>query len=152
LPAQQEVELPAAACEIQRDRSREVDAIIANGKQLLGTDYLWGGKTTSGVDCSGLVQLSYTAAGLRLPRDAYQQFYVGRLTATRWHRAGLRRGDTLYFLGPDGKIRHTGLYLGDNHFLQAVLPVVRISSFNPEDPDYDAKHNEHFAFAKRPLE
>jgi cell wall-associated NlpC family hydrolase len=87
-----------------------------------------------------------------LPRDAYQQFYVGRLSATRWHTASLRRGDTLYFLGPDGKIRHTALYLGDNHYLQAVEPVVRISSFNPEDPDYDAKRHEHFAFAKRPLE
>ena len=90
--------------------------------------------------------------GLHLPRDAYQQFYVGQITATRWHRAGMRRGDTLYFLGNDGKIRHTAIYLGDDEFLQAVMPVVRISSFNPKHAEYDAKRTESFAFAKRLLD
>jgi cell wall-associated NlpC family hydrolase len=98
------------------------------------------------------VQIGYATAGLHLPRDSYQQFYVGRLTATRWHTAGLRRGDTLYFLGHDGKIRHTGLYLGDDRYLHAVSPVVRINSFNPEHPDYDARRHAAFAFAKRLLD
>jgi cell wall-associated NlpC family hydrolase len=87
-----------------------------------------------------------------LPRDSNQQVDLGQLSATRWHRAGLRRGDTLYFLGRDGKIRHTGLYLGEDQFLQAVSPAVRINSFNPEDDNYDAAHRKSFAFAKRLLE
>jgi cell wall-associated NlpC family hydrolase len=152
LPGGKGVALPAEACELHRDTSADIEKVIAKGKQVLGTHYLWGGKTSQGIDCSGLVQTSYLAAGVHLPRDAYQQFYVGQLSATRWHTAGLRRGDTLYFLGEDGKIRHTGIYLGNDHFMHAVLPVARIGSFNPADKDYDAKRHALFAFAKRPLD
>lgn len=152
LPNGAQVNLPADSCEIIREPAADVDAVVASSRQMLGTRYLWGGKTTEGIDCSGLVQFSYSAAGVHLPRDAYQQFYVGHLSATRWHTAGLRRGDTLYFLGTDGKIRHTALYLGDNRYIQAVLPVVRISSFDPDDPDYDRGRHRSFAFAKRPVD
>jgi cell wall-associated NlpC family hydrolase len=96
--------------------------------------------------------LSYAAVGVGLPRDSYQQVYVGRLVATRWHRSGLRPGDTLYFLGQEGKIRHTGLYLGGDKFIQAVVPVVRINSLNPDDEDFDAYHGKSLAFAKRPAD
>ena len=67
-------------------------------------------------------------------------------------RVEKRRGDTLYFLGSDGKIRHTGLYLGDDQFVQAVSPRVRINSFNPKDDNYDDAHFKNFAFAKRLLD
>ena len=152
LPTGQQVKLPAKSCELLRDTAADIEKIVAKGKQVLGTKYLWGGKTSEGIDCSGLVQSSYLAAGVHLPRDAYQQFYVGQLSATRWHTAGLRRGDTLYFLGADGKIRHTGIYLGDDHYMHAVMPVARINSFNPADKDYDAKRHAAFAFAKRPVD
>jgi cell wall-associated NlpC family hydrolase len=152
LPNGQQVKLPAASCEMHHDTAADIEKVVAKGKQVLGTNYLWGGKTTEGIDCSGLVQSSYLAAGVHLPRDAYQQFYVGQLSGTRWHTADLRRGDTLYFLGADGKIRHTGIYLGDNHYMHAVMPVARINSFNPADKDYDAKRHASFAFAKRPVD
>lgn len=152
LPTGKQVLLAASACEFHRDTTADVEKLIAAGRQFLGTHYLWGGKTTSGIDCSGLAQSAYSAIGIRLPRDANQQFYVGRLSATRWHMSGLQPGDTLYFLGDDGKIRHTGIYLGNNHFMHAVIPVARISSFNPADPDYDAKRHASFAFAKRPID
>lgn len=152
LPTGQQVKLPATSCEMHRDTAADIEKVVAKGKQVIGTNYLWGGKTSEGIDCSGLVQSSYLAAGVHLPRDAYQQFYVGQLSATRWHTADLRRGDTLYFLGADGKIRHTGIYLGDNHYMHAVMPVARINSFNPADKDYDAKRHAAFAFAKRPVD
>jgi gamma-D-glutamyl-L-lysine dipeptidyl-peptidase len=152
LPTGEEVSVPAKSCEVCREPVEEIDAIVENAKRLIGTRYFWGGKTSQGVDCSGLVQVGFATVGLNLPRDAYQQFYLGRLTATRWHRDGMRRGDTLYFVGSDGRIRHTALYLGDDLFLQAVVPRVTISSFNAGHENYDAGHVRSFAFAKRLVE
>jgi hypothetical protein len=152
LPTGDAVDLPAAACKVLATPKDDIEQIVAAAQKLIGTPYFWGGRTSEGIDCSGLVQMGYAAAGLHLPRDAYQQFYIGQLTATRWHTAGMRRGDTLYFLGNDGKIRHTALYLGNGKFIQAVMPTVTISSFNPDDPEYDEEHRESFAFAKRLLD
>jgi cell wall-associated NlpC family hydrolase len=152
LPTGEKVKLAVADCRVKEAPAAKIDDIIATAKKLLGTPYFWGGRTSEGVDCSGLVQQSYASVGLFLPRDAYQQFYVGQLSATRWHTAGLRRGDTLYFLAADGKIRHTAIYLGNDKFIQAVMPHAKISSFNPKDPEYDAGHRASFAFAKRLLD
>jgi len=152
LPTGELVALPKNVCDVCQQPEAILDVVIENAKQMLDTPYLWGGRTKKGVDCSGLVQIAYATAGLHLPRDSYQQFYVGKLTATRWHTAGLRRGDTLYFLGDDGKIRHTGLYLGGDRFLHAVSPRVRINSFNPQHEDYDPRRHASFAFAKRLLD
>jgi len=152
LPNGEAAPLSAKSCRVADAPKDKIDAIVANAHGLVGTPYFWGGRTHEGIDCSGLVQMSYATAGLHLPRDAYQQFYLGQLTATRWHTAGMRRGDTLYFLADDGKIRHTALYLGDGKFLQAVMPKVRISSFNPQDENYDEGHHKSFAFAKRLLD
>jgi gamma-D-glutamyl-L-lysine dipeptidyl-peptidase len=152
LPTGELVTLPATACRICEVPTAKIDDIISNAQNLLGTPYFWGGRTTKGIDCSGLVQMSYASAGVHLPRDAYQQFYVGQIAATRWHTAGMRRGDTLYFLGSDGKIRHTALYLGNDRYLQAIMPKVTISSFNPAHSEYDEDRHKAFAFAKRPLD
>lgn len=152
LPTGAAVELPAEKCTVRTASDTDIERVIQTATQLLGTRYEWGGCTSAGIDCSGLVQLGFATAGLHLPRDANQQCYVGRLTATRWHRAGMRRGDTLYFLGSDGKIRHTGLYLGDERYLHATSPAVCMNSLNPEHDDFDARRAASFAFAKRPIE
>ena len=66
LPTGQQVKLPAASCEMHRDTAADIEKVVAKGKQVLGTHYLWGGKTSEGIDCSGLVQSSYLAAGVHL--------------------------------------------------------------------------------------
>ena len=129
-----------------------VDDAIEYARRLLGTPYVWGGKTADGIDCSGLVQTAFAAAGIYLPRDSDQQSQFGRLTATRWSRTGLRRGDTLYFLRADGRVGHTAIYLGKDRYLEAVRPAVRITSFEPRHPDYSASRHASFAFARRILE
>lgn len=149
LPTGATVAVPAEKRQPVEPPAAEIEQAIAAAVRLLETPYHWGGKTAAGIDCSGLVQIAFASIGFHLPRDANQQFYLGRLTATRWHRAGLRRGDTLYFISPVGKISHTGLYLGDDRFVHAELPQVKISSFNPEHDQYDPKRDASFAFAKR---
>lgn len=155
------VELPSGdRREIPRDfgvvhegkPSQRIERVLAAARRLLGTRYVWGGNTSAGIDCSGLVQMSFAAEGINLPRDASQQVYMGRLVATRWHRTSLRPGDTLYFLGARGTVTHTGIYLGDDRYIEAVRPAVRVTSFDPADREYDAARAAAFAFGRRLLD
>ncbi len=152
LPTGDSVAVPANRCEVHQPPLTQIDKIIENAQKLIGTSYVWGGRSSAGVDCSGLVQVAFATAGWHLPRDANQQFFLGRLTGTRTHRAAMRRGDTMYFIAPDGKIRHTAIYLGDDRYLNAEVPAVKIGSLNPAHKDYDSKRHSSFAFAKRLVE
>lgn len=53
------------------------ESVIAYAKRMLGVPYLWGGASTKGVDCSGLVLLSWRMNGGWLPRNASQQVKIG---------------------------------------------------------------------------
>lgn len=152
LPTGETATIPANVCRPAEPATAAIEQAIGVGKQMLGTPYHWGGKTSRGIDCSGLVQVAYAAVGMNLPRDSNQQYLSGQLVATRWNRDGLRRGDTLYFLGEYGRIRHTAIYLGDDRFLHAVMPKATINSFNPEHEEYDARRAASFAFGKRLLD
>ncbi|MEX1060932.1 MAG: NlpC/P60 family protein, partial [Methyloceanibacter sp.] len=72
---------------------------VAVAEAFLGTPYLWGGRTSVGLDCSGLVQLAVEAAGYAAPRDAdMQAAELGR--AIGWRTgAKLRRGDLVFWEG-----------------------------------------------------
>ncbi|GAB4141796.1 MAG: C40 family peptidase [Cyanobacteria bacterium J069] len=84
--------------------------------------YLWGGTVGPNYDCSGLVQTAFAAAGIWLPRDAYQQeAFVANLPITSpaaIAAADLRPGDLVFFGRPD-RCTHVGLYLGDGHYLHS---------------------------------
>jgi cell wall-associated NlpC family hydrolase len=133
------------------DSTRAEPAIEA-GSELQGTPYKWGGTTAAGIDCSGLTRYAYARLGVLLPRDTDQQAMVGRLSATRWHRQTMRRGDLMFFLNARGRINHTAIYLGDNKYLESGGPGVRIGSLDPNDPAYEQRRDRGFAFAKRVLE
>lgn len=72
------------------------EAIIAQAEKLLGVPYLWGGMSSKGVDCSGLVRISHIMNGILLPRNASQQINCGdrvpmELNTDYWdeaHRTG----------------------------------------------------------------
>ena len=78
---------------------RHVDDFVAVAEQFAATPYLWGGKSSFGIDCSGLVQVSLNAAGIGCPRDSdMQQDGLGRaLDAAEAKK--LRRGDLIFWNG-----------------------------------------------------
>ena len=57
--------------------AKKMEDIIASAHQLLGVPYLWGGMSSKGVDCSGLVRISAIMNDVLLPRNASQQIFCG---------------------------------------------------------------------------
>jgi gamma-D-glutamyl-L-lysine dipeptidyl-peptidase len=100
---------------------------------LMGSPYLWGGRTPLGFDCSGFVQQILAEQGFALPRDAEQQFRAGR----RLRRGEEpRAGDLVFFGRRRGSLQHVGLLLDRNLYAHA-RGAVRINSLDPSSPAYD---------------
>ena len=70
---------------------------VAVAERLLGTPYLWGGKSSLGIDCSGVVQLSASLGGLSLPRDTDMQAKIGESVLIGRSLEGLARGDLVFW-------------------------------------------------------
>ncbi|HTN38270.1 MAG TPA: C40 family peptidase [Arachidicoccus sp.] len=82
----------------------------------INSSYLWGGRTTAGVDCSGLVQQVYKNFGINMPRDAYQQAEKGTLIGFL-EEAG--PGDLAFFDNPEGRITHVGIIMEHQKIVHA---------------------------------
>lgn len=145
------IEVPRDAVRLSSE-IRVGQKAIEIAQTLLGRPYVFGGRSSLGTDCSGLVSDAYAALGHTLPRDARQQVLVGKLVATRWHRTALRPGDTLFFIDTTGRVIHTGLSLGGSRFIHQCPPEVQVSSFDPADPLYSKTWDRAFIFGRRPLD
>lgn len=124
-------------------------ALTRLATSLLGQSYLWGGTSTFAVDCSGFTQTVYRQTGVLLPRDADMQATVGVEVKKPFFP-----GDLLFFgaKAKDGSpesIRHVALSLGGDKFIHA-RGHVRLASFSPQDPDFDAYEAARFLKAMRP--
>jgi cell wall-associated NlpC family hydrolase len=100
--------------------------VVRTARRFLGVPYLWGGMSSLGVDCSGLVSRAYGTHGLTVPRDADLQFDDPR--AAHVSRESLQPGDLLFF--GRTKITHVGIYAGQGTFVHATTherPVVQES-------------------------
>ena len=90
---------------------------VAVAERFLRTPYLWGGKTSLGIDCSGLVQIALNACGIHCPRDTYmQEAALGSAVAVK----GLRRGDLIFWKGHVAIARDGESIIHANAFHMAV--------------------------------
>src|ERR1700731_4782817 len=78
---------------------RFADDFVAVAERFVGTPYLWGGKSSLGIDCSGLIQVALNAAGTGCPRDSdMQQDGLGRALDAAESKK-LQRGDLIFWKG-----------------------------------------------------
>lgn len=81
----------------------------------LGTPYRFGGASSSGMDCSGLVQTVFAEEGIPLPRSCAAQARQGVPVS----RDQLRQGDLVFFGSAASPPSHVGIYAGKGRFIHA---------------------------------
>jgi cell wall-associated NlpC family hydrolase len=86
---------------------------VAVAERFLGTPYLWGGKTSIGLDCSGLVQVALDAAGMDAPRDSDMQEAALGDAVPFTGATDLQRGDLVFWKG------HVAIARGDGSLIHA---------------------------------
>ncbi|WP_424362165.1 C40 family peptidase [Methylocystis parvus] len=103
---------------------------VSVAETLMGAPYLWGGKSSIGVDCSGLVQISLAAAGKKAPRDSDMQ--EARLGKPVEIGAPLQRGDLIFWKGHVGVMRDatTLLHANGTHMLVSSEPLELVRARN----------------------
>ena len=90
---------------------------VGVAERFVGTPYLWGGKTSLGIDCSGLVQVSLNACGIQCPRDTFMQETGLGLSLPI---SALRRGDLIFWKGHVAIARDAETMIHANAFHMAV--------------------------------
>lgn len=110
--------------------SMSIAQMVTFSHRFLGLPYTWGGRSSFGYDCSGFTQMLMQQRGYSIPRDADVQAAWSGFESIPV--SSLKAGDLLYF-GHDGKITHTGMFIGNNQFIHATVsnhPVIQISDLN----------------------
>jgi cell wall-associated NlpC family hydrolase len=97
--------------------NRVAAEVVAFARSKVGkVPYLWGGTTDAGMDCSGLAQSAYAAAGISIERTSQQQW------ASERHVTSPVPGDLVFFAGSDGTATapgHVGIVTGKNTMIDA---------------------------------
>jgi hypothetical protein len=129
--------LPAAALAAEPTLEERIES-------LLGSPYLWGGRSPAGYDCSAFVQQVLLERGVRLPRDARDQCRRSRKLS-----GGERPGDLAFFRRPGEMASHVGIALGEGYFAHCRGRVM-LASVDSDNPLYDKDLKPQFMGWYRP--
>ena len=106
----------------EQDASKRATLI----RHFLNTPYLWGGRSSFGIDCSGLTQQVFAMCGISIARDSSQQAKAGRAVAYGQQQTG----DLAFFSKPNqNRITHVGMLISKNQIIHAAGRV-RCDTFN----------------------
>ena len=95
----------------------EEEGIRMRAEQVLGTPYLWGGRSVFGIDCSGYTQLVFRYFNIPLLRDAYLQASQGEVVGFLQE---VHCGDLAFFDNAEGRITHVGILLNDHEIIHSA--------------------------------
>ena len=127
--------------------SAEPPRLVDRLATLSGIPYLWGGRTPTGFDCSGLTQQVLAEQGWRLPRDAHEQWAACRRVPSPGQA---RPGDLIFFASGKGPVGHVGLWLGGGLYAHSRGAVGR-ASLSPDNRLYDKELAGQFQSLGRPV-
>lgn len=128
-----------------KSKPKTVKKVIKNAKSFLGTKYRYGGTSKQGMDCSGLIYVSFKKEKIKLPRTSSEQSKKGKKIKLK----KVKKGDLLFFkTGKKNRISHVGIVVNSSakgiKFIHTSNSLgVTISSLN------ERYWSKAFKFAKR---
>jgi len=129
---------------VPQENNYNPETLITLAKQFLGVQYLWGGTSELGFDCSGFVQHLYLMQGFVIPRNSGQQALIGTQVALN----ELVEGDLLFMGEVENRIGHVVLYISEGAYIHSSGEVI-INSIEPTHPAFDAKRKALIQWARR---
>ncbi|HEY0674156.1 MAG TPA: NlpC/P60 family protein [Longimicrobiales bacterium] len=128
------------------------DSVTRTARRWIGAPYLWGGVTTGGVDCSGLVQAVFWLHGVALPRDSDQQSHMGDEIDPGGDFNDLNPGDLLFFSETPARVSHVAISLGGPHIVHSALSNGGVEVNNlAGDLEYEARLRSLYTRTRRVL-
>ena len=90
----------------------------------MGVEYVWGGTTPNGFDCSGFTQYVYKHFGIETGRTTWDQIKTGRRVAV----SAAQAGDLIFFGDYDDPMNpvHVGMYMGNGDVIHASYGAKKI--------------------------
>ena len=113
----------------QSTRTKVVQTAVDYQNQQV--PYVWGGASTQGADCSGLVQQAYAAAGVSLPHNTVaQEAYFNAQPVN-----AAQPGDVLFW-GPQGATYHNAIAIGDSQYIAAPEPGKNVQTYTMDGQNF----------------